>query len=1139
MGVAISAMEMESLEGSKATVSDLSEKEEKEILHILQEEATKGKGSYRIPNADLEATLHKACEKGWAEVTRLLLEGRSLDPNALDYRRTNLRPLHLSARGGHEELVEYLISKGARVDGEDFNGSTALHHSMREGEWSISERLVSTHDASILKCNGSGEVPLLLGLDRAIREEEEEKGKEAFHSLLVMYDSIALPCSVQYGIIKSVYEREWKEELLYLLQIDEKKSKGKTVRHSPLLLTVATNGDEKVCDFLLENNADYTITDEYGNTALHHAITNGHFNCVKVLLQRAPALLSVCNNRGEGVVRFAVWTRSHDMVLMLVEAGAKVDQEDVKGDTPLLSAIRQDSRGIAEYLVKDLQCDVFRNNKNGVSLLSSELMDSLQSRNTNKALWLLSLAPVSSKSLSKDCLYLACQQGMMDVIDVLLQVCHCDPFQVSPVSGLTPYHAAIKERSVPVLQRLLAYKTCPLSLAAANGVTVSEMAKNCPGAVKVLELGRKKDLSFAQKVVKVFVLGEDGVGKSSLAHAVKVSNKGLGGRRGTIRKREPSLGIKVRKVDLAEAGPILLYDCPSSIRYQRPNVLRKLVNGGYPSLFIVVTDVRKSKEEVGENVSSWASYINSIAVKGSYVIVTGSYADESTMSQWGFQDGSSIGEYNTNLISGGAVMVDTRSVRSRQVNDLLSMLAQSIASLRSSCTEKPLQFQHLALYVFLSERLSSVTVSLPLSNLMEMIEGDSYYNNIDLSVKESLVILEDKGLILNLEDKVHSQSILVLQPYLLLNNVLNAIITSPTSDDGLIEERAFLESLPGIAPQLVSLVLQKFSLCLSLQSPTLSFGTSSTISPLKKTPNLFFPSKVTREAPDPDIVGKLFNSMDSYRFGWFIEPSQSFQFPIDILHSIQMEILSLDSSTNDSCDDSVRSTELAYHVWSRGVHCVKGEVQFILDEQENGEQVTLFMSCQPGDEFKLVKQRSELLGMIRRVTSIISDKNEFVISPVHLSSYPLNSEVDLVVHDVSEISSALSEGKESLSSTDGTVSIKDLLYFESYQYFPRPSAISISVTNEEEKCSYLESFLGQSSVPESDPVLVSMIATHLLGLSDDAVTEVMAGALGDGGTGATGARSIVSGLFKKWAENISFSSFVNNLEEMLNQSSIQ
>ena len=205
-----------------------------------------------------------------------------------------------------------------------------------------------------------------------------------------------------------------------------------------------------------------------------------------------------------------------------------------------------------------------------------------------------------------------------------------------------------------------------------------------------------------------------------------------------------------------------------------------------------------------------------------------------------------------------------------------------------------------------------------------------------------------------------------------------------------------------------------------------------------------------------------------------------------------MEILSLDNN-NNSCD-SEGSTELAYHVWSRGVHCVKGELQFVV-EQENGEQVTFFMSCLPGDEFKLVKQRSELLAMIRRVTNIISDKNEFIISPVHLQSYPLNGDTELVVHDVSEVASALSEGRDSLTSTEGTVSIKELLYFESYEYFPRPSTISTSLTNEEEKFGYLESFISQPFDPESDSVLVSMIATHLLGLSDDAVTEVMAGAL--------------------------------------------
>ena len=110
-------------------------RDENETLRLLQEESKKGRGSSVLTSADLESTLHRACENGWLEVTQLLLQTFSLDPNTLDYQRTNLRPLHLAARGGHEELVQSLISKGATVDSEDFTGSTALHYSMKEGKW--------------------------------------------------------------------------------------------------------------------------------------------------------------------------------------------------------------------------------------------------------------------------------------------------------------------------------------------------------------------------------------------------------------------------------------------------------------------------------------------------------------------------------------------------------------------------------------------------------------------------------------------------------------------------------------------------------------------------------------------------------------------------------------------------------------------------------------------------------------------------------------------------------------------------------------------------------------------------------------------------------------------------------------------
>ena len=94
-------------------------------------------------------------------------------------------------------------------------------------------------------------------------------------------------------------------------------------------------------------------------------------------------------------------------------------------------------------------------------------------------------------------------------------------------------------------------------------------------------------------------------------------------------------------------------------------------------------------------------------------------------------------------------------------------------------------------------------------------------------------------------------------------------------------------------------------------------------------------------------------------------------------------------------------------------------VQAIVELQDYEQQVSLLMTCQPGDQIKLVKQRNQLLAMLRRVTCNVSNKTEYVLSPVHLQSYPLNADTELVTYDVSAIADALSEKRGSISGDEG------------------------------------------------------------------------------------------------------------------------
>ena len=72
--------------------------------------------------------LHIACQKGYLECVRLLVEAGA-DMGSMGYNINGSTPLHLAAEAGHGDVCRYMVSKGASltVQGKWTTEGTPLH----------------------------------------------------------------------------------------------------------------------------------------------------------------------------------------------------------------------------------------------------------------------------------------------------------------------------------------------------------------------------------------------------------------------------------------------------------------------------------------------------------------------------------------------------------------------------------------------------------------------------------------------------------------------------------------------------------------------------------------------------------------------------------------------------------------------------------------------------------------------------------------------------------------------------------------------------------------------------------------------------------------------------------------------------
>jgi ankyrin repeat protein len=297
--------------------------------------AQKGREAADVPLAGV--SIHEAAQAGDIEkVKALLVQG--IDVNGKDSRGLTL--LHVASLSGHEELVRFLINRGADVSAKADGGqkATPLHMAAAMGHKGVVEILLAR--GADINVQRHGQAPLSLAVVTGNKDMVE----------FLLSNQAEVTASVL-GTAK----KSGRKELLDTLLANKDSA-------DILLLKAAEEGNQEFVRSALDHGADINVKDSFGLTPLHHAAANGNEEMVGVLLEHSAAV-DVEDNAGRRPLHYAAGasttltaTSSEEPFLVIVglllDNGADINAQDSSGWTPLHYSTLKFKKDLIKLLIE-------------------------------------------------------------------------------------------------------------------------------------------------------------------------------------------------------------------------------------------------------------------------------------------------------------------------------------------------------------------------------------------------------------------------------------------------------------------------------------------------------------------------------------------------------------------------------------------------------------------------------------------------------------------------------------------------------------------------------------------------------------------------------------------------------------------
>ena len=633
--------------------------------------------------------LHYACEGGNVSLVKTLVSKYKADTNARD--NNNDTPLHVAALSGEVSVALCLIDEfGCNPNAVCYKGRSVLHSASAGGNVSLVKTLVSKYKADTNPRNNqnntplhvaalSGEVSVALCL---IDEFGCNPNAVGYRGRSVLHSASA---GGNVSLVKTLVSK-------YKADTNARDNQNST----PLHVAAYTGTVEVALCLIDEFGCDTNLIDTAGNSLLHDASQGGNVSLVKTLVSKYKADTNARNNQNNTPLHVAAFNGEVGVALCLIEEfGCNPNAVGYNGRSVLHSASKGGNVSLVKTLVSKYKADTnARDNQNNTPLHVAAYTGKVE-----VALCLIdefgcnpNVKGLDDQSL----LHFVCNNADSNLVSALTSTSIC--LFLSDKDGDTPLHVCARSGELNCMKVLLS-ANAPLLLRNNNGETAADVAtgkakhlltqyvidnreKLQIDYISIMEHAKMR-YSGEHHIIRIFVLGNSGAGKSSLLESLQRENF-LESFRKVSESSVPlhTAGIIPCIYHSKHYGRVLLCDFAGDREYYSSHaaILENVASSRKGSnIFLIVVDLSSAVES---SLHYWASFIQQqkFSVRNLSLGVVGSHHDVATseaihenikiIHQFCQSFGSELSLLSTSFVS-----INCRKPRSRGIVSLQKLIS--------------------------------------------------------------------------------------------------------------------------------------------------------------------------------------------------------------------------------------------------------------------------------------------------------------------------------------------------------------------------------------------------------------------------------------------------------------------------------